>query len=253
MSTPVSASRTAGTSPSPEELANLQALVPSSRPASGAPAAKTQQGNTVSAAPASPAGADAPRAFPTGTLHYYKQRADDFRARNPGTPPPPYYLQYGDKYVRAFSALGPQQLSPQGLAWRDKALKLLQEAMEKPRTDNPAAFSRLERDPEAFRKFAYGSHVDAYLNAGLLSLPAQDLSAILTTPDLQDLLNEEGLEQVLKVLMKTRPEDMGNIVSATASETVRTQVRPVVEKIEQLERELEALRTRGLLNHLGGR
>ena len=237
MSTPVSSSGSRAASPSLEEVANLQApQAPPSAPA-GNRAASTQQGNSLSQAPKPSPGADSPREVPTGTLNYYRQRAADFTARNPGTPPPPYYLDYGDKYVHAFSALTSEQLSPEGMKWRDKALTLLQQSIEKRRAEDPSGFARLERDPEAFKRFAYQTHVEAYLGAGLLKLPAQDLTTIMTTPELKDLLNAEGVEQIGRVLQQVRPEDMGNIGTATAKESLRKDVQL---PLEQMEREVKS-------------
>ncbi len=235
MSLPVTG-RAGGSAPSPslEELATVQA--PAARTVASARTASTPASNTLSAAPALASGANAPREVPTGRLDYYRQREQDFRARNPGLPPPPYYLDYGDKYARAFSALGPEQLSSAGLAWRDRTLELLQVEMEKARREKGADFAQLERDPQAFKVFAYQTHVTAYLDGGLLSLPTQDLMTIVTTPDLQDLLNPEGLEQVLAVMARVRPESVAAIARATTS-----RVRQSLEdKVGDLEREARA-------------
>lgn len=245
MTTPVSGTRAGGATPSLEELAGAQGAAPTSQATPTTRTATTQESNTVTRAPASPPNADAPREFPTGTMDYYRKRHLDFVARNPGVPPPPYYLQYGDKYVQRFKALGPSQLSPEGLAWRDRALKGLQDAMETLRGAHGGTdFATLERKPDDFQKFAYGTHVTAYLKAGLLALPAQDLKTILLTPDLQDLLTPDGLKQIIKAGMEVRPKDMEAIVSATGSEFMRREVQPTV---EQIEREMKARMAQGWL------
>lgn len=246
MTTPVSGNRAGGATPSLDELAGAQGAAPTSRAAQTTRTATAQETNTVTRAPASPPGADAPREFPTGKTDYYRKRHLDFVARNPGVPPPPYYLQYGDKYIQRFKALGPEQLSPEGLAWRDRALKGLQDAMETLRGQNGGAdFARLERKPGEFQDFAYDTHVGAYLKAGLLELPIQDLKTIVFTPDYQDLLNPKGFEQILSVLWKVRPKDMEAIVAATGSEVLRRDVQPTV---EQLEREMKARMAQGWLH-----
>jgi hypothetical protein len=246
MNTPVSGTRAGGATPSLDELAGAQGAAPTSRATPTTRTATAQESNTVTRAPASPPGADAPREFPTGKMDYYRKRHFDFVARNPGVPPPPYYLQYGDKYIQRFKALGPDELSPEGLAWRDRALKGLQDAMETLRGVNGGAeFAKLERDPKKFQEFAYATHVDAYVNAGLFELPAQDLKAILLTPDLQDLLTQDGLKQILKAGMKVRPKDMEAIVAATGSEVMRRDVQPTV---DQLEREMKARMAQGWLH-----
>ena len=154
----------------------------------------------------------------TPSNDYYQQRYDDFVRRNPGVTPPDYYLNYGQKYLEKFSALGPKDMSPAGLAWRDKTLKALQEAMESKRAEDPVAFAQLERDPEAFKKFAYDSHPDAYVSSGLFSLPAQDLVKIATTPELRDLLGKDGVKQTVDVIGRLRPEDLARIGSKTLEE-----------------------------------
>jgi hypothetical protein len=242
MTTPVSGTRAGGATPSLDELSGSQGAAPTPRAAPTTRSATAQETNTVTRAPASPPGADAPRKFPTGTMDYYRNRHRDFAARNPGMSPPPYYLQYGDKYIQRFKALGPHQLSPEGLAWRDRALKGLQDAMETLRGDKPHVFAQLEREPENFKEFAYHTHVKAYLDAGLLNLPVQDLSTIVFTPDFKDLLNREGLEQIKEVLRKVRPHDMEAIAAASTLEVARHTVQPT---LEQLERELKARMLQG--------
>lgn len=232
MTIPVSGTRAGGATPSTEELAGAQGAAPTPRATQTTRTATAQEANTITRAPASPPNADAPREFPTGTMDYYRKRHFDFVARNPGVPPPPYYLQYGDKYIQRFKALGSDQLSPEGLAWRDRALKGLQDAIETERTKNPVEFARLERKPDELKAFAYATHVTAYVDAGLFALPAQDLKTILLTPDFQDLLSPEGVEQILKAGMKARPHDMPAIAAATTSEAWRRNIQPTVEQIE---------------------
>ncbi|OJH42115.1 hypothetical protein [Cystobacter ferrugineus] len=231
MSLPVTG-RAGATAPSLDETAATQGAAPPSPNALGARTLAAPERNTLSQAPAASPGTNSPREVPTGRMDYYRQRAEDFRARNPGMQPPPYYLQYGDKYVQAFAALGPGQLSLAGLEWRDKALKLLQVEMEKARVASGSDFAELERHPEDFRKFAYKTHVTAYLEAGLLSLSTQDLTTILTTPDLQDLLNKDGLEQILEVLDQVGSKDVATIVNATSSQ-VRQELQDQAERMER--------------------
>ncbi len=170
-------------------------------------------------------GAAAPRNQPaevrTPSGDYYRQRYDDFVRRNPGTQPPDYYLNYGQKYLEKFSNLGPKDLSAEGLAWRDRTLKALQDAIETKRAEDPAAFAQLERDPEAFKKFAYDTHADAYVNSGLLKLPAQDLVKIGTTPELRDLLGRDGVRQIVDVVGRVGADDLKRIGSATLQELGR--------------------------------
>jgi hypothetical protein len=185
----------------------------------GARAAAGAGGVARSAGPA--AARNLPAEVRTPSSDYYRQRYDDFVRRNPGVTPPDYYLNYGQKYCDKFSALGPKDLSPGGLEWRDKTLKALQEAIETKRAEDPVAFAQLERDPAAFKKFAYDSHPDAYVQSGLFKLPAQDLVRIATTPELRDLLGKDGIKQTIDVIGRLRPEDLARIGGKTVEELGR--------------------------------
>lgn len=177
-----------------------------------------------------------PAEIETGTKDYYRQRRDDFVRRNPGMTPPAYYMEYGQKYLDRFSSLGPKDLTPKGLEWRDKTLKALQEAIETKRMEDPIAFAQLERDPEAFKKFAYDSHPDAYVDSGLYKLPAQDMLKIGTTPDLKDLLTKDGVRQVVVALSKMSPKDLASVAGASVKELIKdlTPRFPPLIKLPQL-------------------
>ncbi len=132
-----------------------------------------------------------------GTLDYYKDRAEDFKLRNPGKEPPDYYMDYGDKYIKRFTNELRPTMSGDGQQWMDQARANLQTAMEDRRKADPAAFAELERDPDKFREFAYGTHAKSYLDAGLSDLPFTDMAKIMNTPDKKDLFfNTDGLSQI---------------------------------------------------------
>jgi hypothetical protein len=177
--------------------------------------------------------ADAPSPVPLG-LNYYQERAADFCRRNPGMDPPDYYLNYGDKYANRFASLDQTDLSPQGLLWRDRTLNALQQAIEDLRTKDPAGFAELERDPEAFMEFAYGTHPDAYIDSGLFDLSAQDIAVIAATPDLSDVLSQGGIDQTLITLGKLDANDLVDIVRATAVQTLYDIPYPVAREVERI-------------------
>lgn len=200
-------------------IPNQQTLRPPARTSQGAPAARatapapTPQTVSISdrvelspAARISPSGGQAsvpdrnnPADFTdnVGTLEYYRMRNEDFIRRNPGVEPPDYYMDYGDKYARRFTEELAPNLSPRGQEWLIDARRGLQERIEARRAEDPAAFAELERNPDAFRRFAYDTHPDAYLDAGLASLPPRDLVQIPLTPDREDLLSPDGIRQAI--------------------------------------------------------
>ncbi|MBN1993015.1 MAG: hypothetical protein JW953_09955 [Anaerolineae bacterium] len=135
-------------------------------------------------------------------INYYAARAKDYLARHKTTPPatpPDYYLAYGDKYVRRFTNQLRPKLSSAGQAWLDLTGFLLQWQMEQQRKTNPVAFARLEENPAAFRQFAYSTHAEAYIRAGIADLSLKEWCLIALTPDPGDILCPAGIQQVLKV------------------------------------------------------
>lgn len=132
-----------------------------------------------------------------GTRDYYLERYKDFRRRNPGDKAPDYYLNYGLKYFDRFSALRPMVSNPTQ-KWIDKTAVKLQQKMEAPNAANGANFAAMERDPEKFKDFAYGTHPSAYLEGGLANVPPQDLGTIPFVPDVGDLATVDGVSQAVE-------------------------------------------------------
>jgi hypothetical protein len=150
-----------------------------------------------------------PQPFPKllGTPEYYDARHEDHLNRHHGKPPPPhYYLDYGRKYCVRFSEELYPRLSEAGKAWCVATRTNLQLAIEKTLLANPVAFDALESTSEGFHAFAFGTHPNAYLDAGLAELPVMDLILISMTPDLGDLLTPDGLAQIGVVLPEVAPE-----------------------------------------------
>ena len=156
-----------------------------------------------------------------GTQDYYQQRYEDFVARNPGVDPPDYYLDYGQKYADRFGSLDGRDLSGEGLQWRDETLLALQQAIEDKRIEDPEGFAELENDPEAFRRFAFETHPAAYVESGLYDLPVQDLLVIAGTPDINDVLSQEGIDQSLITVGDVNPGDVPDILWSTGEQYVR--------------------------------
>ena len=142
-----------------------------------------------------------------GSEDYYLNRFLDFSTRNGGGyQAPDYYLGYGDKYVRRFKTVVRWQLSRQGQAWLDQCLILLQGAIENRRDSNPFAFADFELQNDAFREFAYNTHADAYVQAGICDLPMLDWATIATTPDVLDILTLGGIKQIGDVFLQCQPD-----------------------------------------------
>ncbi len=160
-------------------------------------------------APSSATGASDPALFPAdqyGSLHYYRFRQRDFIQRNPQLVPPDYYLSYGDRYIRRFTVRTRPLLSEPGQQWLDQTRVLLQVFLEDAIQADPAAFAVLETDSPAFRRFAFETHPDAYWEAGLADLPIRDLILIFLTPDVADLLSDEGRDQTREILLRLQVE-----------------------------------------------
>ncbi|HEY9899582.1 MAG TPA: hypothetical protein V6D00_10415 [Pantanalinema sp.] len=134
-----------------------------------------------------------------GGTDYYRARYEDFQRRHPGMEAPSYYLNYGEKYAKRFTEELAPKLSPAGQAWLAQARLNLQVAIEARLKADPRAFDQLELDDEAFKQFAYDTHPEAYLSAGMERLPLKDLVRIGLTPDTKDLFTVMGLEQVAEV------------------------------------------------------
>lgn len=138
-------------------------------------------------------------------INYYKLRSQDYAARHTALNDPAlqssgYYLAFGDKYCCRFRLRLRHWLSRAGQAWIDNTCKLLQQMIEQKRAEDPHAFARLEENAAALRSFAYSTHAAAYIQSGVGALPLRDLLLIVSSIDLKDLVNRDGLCQVLQVL-----------------------------------------------------
>jgi|SRR5690554_130334 len=142
-----------------------------------------------------------PGDLPTDLSHligsdiYYEARAFDFELRNPEAPVPEYYRDYGHKYLHEFKYETKENLSPEGQIWLEDALINLQLAIEDGLKNNP----NIESNSKEFSDFAFETHVDAYVDAGILSLSIIDKVKITLTVEPKDLLSDRGLAQASQV------------------------------------------------------
>ena len=145
-----------------------------------------------------------------GTKEYYEKRVEDFNKRhendNPKPEPPGYYMEYGDKYYKIFTEEVRDKLSDAGKCWDDKTAFSLQVKLDDILIGNPD----IELDPDRLRELAFQSHVDAYLESGLLDLEMQDKITIALSIDLNDLLSKEGRDQVCDIVEKQLEHYWGN-------------------------------------------
>jgi RHS repeat-associated protein len=152
---------------------------------------------------------------PQGNMDYYKLRYADFVRRNPGVEPPDYYMQYGNKYLEAFTRAY-KELTPTGRSWMVKTRANLQNAMEDFIRRDPAGFAALERDNDAFRSFAFGTHQRAYIDGGLVNVPWVDRVTIGLTPSCKDLLSADGVSQAVSTGVELVWEDIKDLVGRPA-------------------------------------
>lgn len=134
---------------------------------------------------------------------------------------------YGYKYCYAFDKLLYSRLTAQGQVWEKKALLKLQEYMEsgvvkkdwlstKNKSFNDKYqlndekeldlfYNNVELKDSKFTEFAFATHPDAYLDAGLSKLPISDLLKIVVTPDIQEWGDLETVKQAWLVLKDVAP------------------------------------------------
>jgi long-subunit acyl-CoA synthetase (AMP-forming) len=62
-----------------------------------------------------------------------------------------------------------------------------------------------------FRKFAFATHPDAYIKAGITNLPLTDLILITSTPDLAEWWEEDTRVQAIIVAKKMAEEKLKQI------------------------------------------
>jgi hypothetical protein len=146
----------------------------------------------------------------TAGCDYYQKRHDDYVSRHSccdeKSSPPDYYLEYGLKYCVRFTKETNPNLSPKGQAWLQKARCNLQRMME----DDLQRHPELEQNADKFREFAFDTHPQAYLDAGLADLSLSDWWQIAKTPDIEEWGSLETWKQAF--------ETGGGIANKTAGD-----------------------------------
>jgi hypothetical protein len=171
-----------------------------------------------------------------------------------GHRPPDYYVSYGYYYCSTYGAKLLPKLTNQGKNWLIDARRLLQRNMEKGLSDNmkgggisvscarfpDRSFSMtckqygLEIDSVLFRKFAYGTHVPAYLDGGLADLPISDLVKIGMQPKAGDLIfDKNGLSQAAESGWEVGKHKAGE-AWADGSEAISKAARDALQRLQDL-------------------
>jgi len=95
----------------------------------------------------------------------------------------------------------------------------------------------LELESEIFRDVAFATHVDAYIDAGLADLPLSDLMKIGTMPNVEEFLDPNTWDQVIKVSEEVLPEliERGGENLSTTWDRARESANELMDKaIERL-------------------
>lgn len=134
-----------------------------------------------------------------------------------GHRPPDYYVSYGYYYCSTYGERLKPRLSGAGQDWLDDARLFLHENLEDGLDDNmdgdrievpckryphrSVAMSvtqhELEVENATFKRFAFKTHVPAYLDAGLADLPIADLARIGGQPNIEEWLDGETWRQAI--------------------------------------------------------
>lgn len=123
-----------------------------------------------------------------------------------GHQPPDYYVSYGYYYCSTYGKKLMPRLSPAGQKWLTLGRQYLQENMDDGLKQNMEKKTimipcrrypnrsvtlqvpkrQLELNNATFKKFAFDTHVPAYLDAGLADLPLGDLALIGGQPNVEE-------------------------------------------------------------------
>jgi len=186
-----------------------------------------------------------------------KVKLPEYKRKN-GTFKPVPSTSYGYKYCVRFSNILMPKLSPEGKIWLTKAKENLQKYMEKgiikknftsvyntsfndryELTDEEnmdSFYTDLELRNEEFKDFAFATHPDAYLDAGLTSIPIKDKIKVSMTPDFKEWGSGATWEQAM-IVFEEQIDDWYNQAKAGVKEAQED----IENAIEEAEEYLEAL------------
>jgi hypothetical protein len=175
--------------------------------------------------------------------------------------PPDYYVSYGYYYCSTYGTQLLPKLSSEGQMWLVKVRRLLQTNMEDGLKQNMRGSSisisclrfpghnfsmactqfNLEVDPNLFKKFAYGTHVPAYLDGGLADLTVWDLGKIGMQPKSGDLIfDKNGIVQGVESGVEVGKQKAGEIYDAgkeaydQGKEAIGKAARDALQRLQKL-------------------
>lgn len=149
--------------------------------------------------------------------------------------PPEYYVSYGYYYCSTYGKRLRPKLSPIGQKWLDDGRALLQKNMEKGLYDNMigsvisipcrrypnksvtfiAEQLTLEVKNNLFKRFAFDTHVPAYLDAGLADLPPSDLIKIGGQPNIEEWADGATWKQATSSGWEVAKDKTGSGIEST--------------------------------------
>lgn len=88
----------------------------------------------------------------------------------------------------------------------------------------------MEKNDAAFTAFAYGTHADAYWNAGLGNLDLFDLAMIGLTPDIADLVPWSGISQAADIAVRLGDKWVTDAIDSTIGQGTTEQLRDLAEE-----------------------
>jgi len=139
-----------------------------------------------------------------GNPDYYVARHKDYMARYPWKTTSPYYLDYGNKYLRKFlNDAYPKMKTDKGKKWVKETARLLEWYLEQGLSEDKNQTDKRkfkEFDDKEFKAFAFSTHSKAYLEAGFNELTPDDVAVIATTLDKDDV-NIETINEMRKILI----------------------------------------------------
>lgn len=178
-----------------------------------------------------------------------------------GHTPPPYYVSYGYYYCSRYGKYLEPKLSTKGINWLKAGRELLQINMELgldqnmqgndihipcrryPNQDVDISVPKhtLELSHDMFKKFAFDTHVPAYLDAGLADLSLKDLWWIGTQPNIEEWADGDTWSQAGSSALEVS-KDWAQQGYEQSKQAASDAVEAITDALERALKQLEALK-----------